>query len=428
MRRLIFTLAGILVLATCLTGCSRDKDEDETVGSDAEASPKLEVNEFGKAVAISKMSTAALSRITTETTSLAISPLFGMGALGVWQWWKADSEARAELPWYTNPWIWGGAFVIFGLAKWKDTFGVFVPELLKKPLQVIDIFEDKISAFIVMLAVIPLNITAAAGQFVSAAAEPSPGGPEMITAGVPPMLALTPMVVFVPFAILIFLVVWGVSHAVKCIMLLSPSSWLTLGVKVAKGVLLAIIAFVSSLSPLAGTLICLVLILICFPIYAWAFRWNVFGTLFAFDSLFSRSALPLKEKEELWGFVTSNFGSVKARSYGRIRREGDEIVFRYRPWLVFRAREVRMGVAERMVAIRRGILMPAVLLKTQDGSGETGSILDLRRRFRTHEMEIAPNLGAREVLPSRLTSKVQSSLAWLKSQMPGQETRKQIGV
>lgn len=380
-----------------------------------------EVNDtaFGDAVRI--------NQIATSTTGMAISPLLGMGVLGAWKYVTAETaEARAALPWFANPWVWGIAFSVFALAKWKDTFGFAVPEPLKKPLQAVDIFEDKVSAFIVMLAVIPVNIASnlpqaggdGGGAIPSAAAGGDGGANLVMMAGVGLPGVITPWLIAIPFAIGAFVVVWTVSHGVKCLLILSPSIWVTGLVKFAKAMLLAFLVLLSSLSPWAGIGLSILLVLLCIPIFAYAYRWNVFGTIFVWDYLFSRNCIPLRKGEELTGFVTRRFGDVKPLTYGSIRRAGGELAFRYRPWLVFPPREVRMTVGELGVAVRRGFLMPGIVVRRPDGADET-SVIDLRPRFRKHEEEIAPLLLADEVIDSRLVTEFKAAWRWFADQFTG---------
>ena len=79
---------------------------------------------------------------------------------------------------------------------------------------------------------------------------------------------VNPWLAAIPVAILVFLVVWMVSHAVKVLLLLSPSSFINFFVKIAKGMLLAFMAFLSWASPVAGIVFCAVLVLCCIPIFA----------------------------------------------------------------------------------------------------------------------------------------------------------------
>jgi len=43
----------------------------------------------------------ALSTIT----GVAISPLFGVSAVGAYKYWKTDPDRRATLPWFAQPWF-----------------------------------------------------------------------------------------------------------------------------------------------------------------------------------------------------------------------------------------------------------------------------------------------------------------------------------
>ena len=100
----------------------------------------------------------ALSQTITSTTGIAMSPLLGMGALGAWKYYQSDEAYRNSLPWYSSPWVWGICFGIFLLLKSKDTLGVWIPEVVKKPITVLDDLTDKASAVIVALAVIPAAV------------------------------------------------------------------------------------------------------------------------------------------------------------------------------------------------------------------------------------------------------------------------------
>jgi len=359
-----------------------------------------EGNAFGRAV--------QLERWITTSTGLAISPLLGMGVLGGVEWFRATPEERAALPWYTTPWVWGTALGIFLLATAKDTIGVVVPEALKKPLTVLEVLEDKLSAVIVAFAVLP---SAVAASFPEAWGAPGSGG------GPVPAVVAMPLVA-VPLLLMgllvgIFGVVFLVSHACKCLLLLSPSSFVTAALKGAKGAFLLAFAGTAVVAPWAGLALSVVVIVGCLFISGWAFRWNVFGWWFVWDFLGSRFDVPLAEDEPLTGFATSRTPGVKARTYGVLRREGTEWVFRYRPWLVGPWQEARWKALR--TGLRTGLLAPALTARWPDREGFV-TILDFRLRFRGHGDALERRLGVDERQPSRVVQGLQQTWAWVREQ------------
>ncbi len=362
------------------------------------AEETLNQSVFGEAV--------KLERLVTSTTGMAISPLLGMGVLGLWEYLKTDAEFRADLPWYTNPWVWGVALGIFGLGIFKNTFGALVPELLTKPLSALSVLENKLSGLVVALAVIPASI----------AAQIPESAPLMESGHAPPLATMpliAPIFLALPLLLLMFGAVWMAFHALRCLLLLSPSTIITSGILALKAMFLAGFAALSVLSPWLGIALSLVIVVFCIAISGWAFRWNVFGSIFAWDVLLSRFDTPLKDGEEISGFARPGLPGVKPRTYGTVRREGNELVFRFQPWLCLPSREVRVLLSNVRLGVRKGLAFPAIT--TRKAGEETYlSLIELRPRFKTHEDLIANNLQAEEILPSRVVQGARNALRWLR--------------
>src|SRR6185369_14670248 len=87
---------------------------------------------------------AAAQAIST-ITGVAISPLLGVSGVGAYKWFKAPPEKRAGLAWYAQPWFWVPALLLVLLALIKDTFGTALPTAVKKPFDVAELIENKIS-------------------------------------------------------------------------------------------------------------------------------------------------------------------------------------------------------------------------------------------------------------------------------------------
>ena len=100
-----------------------------------------------------------LAHAISEITGVAISPLLGVSAVGAWKYFHAQTpQQRARLPWFAQPWFWIPAFVVVGACLLKDTLGATAPRVLKKPLDVADAIEHKISGLIATGAFVPLVI------------------------------------------------------------------------------------------------------------------------------------------------------------------------------------------------------------------------------------------------------------------------------
>lgn len=398
-KSLILSFLAVLAL-TCTPSFGQ-----ASVESIPEPEPEVQQTEeplnqtiFGEAV--------RLDRMVTSTTGMAISPLLGMGILGLWEYINAEAEMRSQLPWYTNPWAWGIALGIFGIGVLKNTFGVLVPEVLTKPLSALSVLENKLSGLVVALAVIPASVAAQAPQ--STALWDSGNGPPLAT-----MPLVAPIFLALPLLLLMFGAVWMAFHALRCLLLLSPSTIITAGILMLKAVFLAGFAALSAISPWLGIGLSVVIVIFCIAISGWAFRWNVFGTIFAWDILLSRFDHPLEDGEEISGFARPGLPGVKPRTYGSVRREGNELVFRFQPWLCLPSRESRVPLDDVRLGVRKGLVFPAI---TTRKAGEEAylSLIELRPRFKTHEDLIASNLQAEEILPSRVVQGAKNAIRWLR--------------
>ena len=90
-------------------------------------------------------------------TGVAISPLMGVSAVGAWQWWQAKTpEQKAKLPWFANPWFWIPALLLVAACAVKDSAGIVLPPLVKKPFDVAETIEHKISGLVATGAFVPI--------------------------------------------------------------------------------------------------------------------------------------------------------------------------------------------------------------------------------------------------------------------------------
>jgi len=354
-------------------------------------------SEFGTAV--------VLSESISTTTGVAISPLLGMGVLGAWQYFRADETMRETLPWYTAPWIWGICFGIFLLLKSKDTVGAWIPELVKKPITVLDDLQEKASALIVGLAVIP---TAVLAEFKEMVPETTSDAPVAMAPFIMPVL-------IVVGSIVIFMIVWVAFHALSSIKILSPSSMINSAISIVKGAFLAAFALLAALNPWVGLALSIGVIVICAFFFGWAFRWNVIGSLFVKDFFTGAFNEPLEDGETLKGFSTNHFPDVKPRTYGEIERVGDELVFSWKPWLIMPKLKSRISLIDVESSVRKGVFLPSVTINSR-GVDRHRSVFDFRLRYRSQVDEIQNRLQLDTITPSLVLSGIHASWLWIKDQ------------
>src|SRR5262245_1393750 len=138
MKRM-FRIVAVVVLAGLLIICPRINA--------AEAKPA------------SAMPGAQISETLSTVTGIAISPLLGVGAVGAYQWFKAPEARRPKLPWYAQPWFWIPALLLVAVCFAKDALGPALPTALKKPFDVAEVFENKVSGIIATGAIVPMVMT-----------------------------------------------------------------------------------------------------------------------------------------------------------------------------------------------------------------------------------------------------------------------------
>jgi hypothetical protein len=127
-----------------------------------------------------------LAKAVTTVTGVAISPLLGTGALGAWDYFHCPDEERDRLPWYAHPGFWIPALLLVAAVAFKDAAGTALPPGMKKPLDVCETVENKVSGLVAAGAVVPMlaavfPLTTGTGD-VAARMSASPVSPRSIGA------------------------------------------------------------------------------------------------------------------------------------------------------------------------------------------------------------------------------------------------------
>ena len=215
---------------------------------------------------------ADLAHAISEITGVAISPLLGASAVGVWQYYHARTpQERGKLPWFAQPWFWIPALALVAACFLKDTLGLAAPRLMKKPLDVAETIEHKISGLIATGAFVPLVIAV----FPPA----KPDGAWQAPNGFLAMIDLSWLGngMLVPVAMLAFFMVFLASNAINVLILLSPFAVVDAALKGFRLFLLLTVAATAFANPWLGAVWALILIAIAYFVAGWSFRYVPLG-------------------------------------------------------------------------------------------------------------------------------------------------------
>ena len=163
----------------------------------------------------SKAPGAQFSESLSTITGVAISPLLGTSVYGAVQFYRTPPDKRHTLPWFAQPYFWVPALVLVGACFLKDTAGAALPTALKKPLDVVETVEHKISGLVATGAFVP---------FVASMMN-DPSGPSSMFSSMGMATAdFTWLynIIMVPVMMVAFFIVLLASNAINILILLSP--------------------------------------------------------------------------------------------------------------------------------------------------------------------------------------------------------------
>ena len=345
-----------------------------------------------------------LAHTISEITGVAISPLLGVSAVGAWTYFHARTPQQlARLPWFAQPWFWIPAFVLVTACFLKDTVGIAAPRLLKKPLDVADALEHKISGLIAIGAFVPLIVAVF-----------PPAQPDAARLGQNGLLAAIDLSwlgngMLVPAAMLVFFIVWLASNAINVLLLLSPFRVVDAALKGFRLLVLLTVTATAFVNPWLGAVCALVVIGIAYCIAGWSFRLSHFGLVFVWDFVTRRRDRFVPDQSTNRMFLARKINKVPARTYGKLLRDAKgSLVLTHRPWLVLRERALTLP--EGSYAISRGLLYSQIM--RVGGRGLTSALL-LPPRYRGHEEELVPIYGLAGVREAGL----RAAFRWLKESL-----------
>lgn len=330
--------------------------------------------------AIRETGIQAAQTIST-VTGMAISPLLGVGAVGAYQWWNTPKNQRPNLHWFARPWFWIPALLLAGMVAAKDILGTAAPTVLKKPFDVAEAIENKVSALVVAGAVLP---------FVTTVLPETGDQTSLAAAGFASIdVASIANALFVPLAIAAFAIIWLASHAINVLILLSPFTTVDTALKGFRLSILALVTGTSFANPYWGAAISILLFVIAFFIAGWSFRLLVFGHLYVWDFVTIRRKRfqPFRDGHRM--FTARKINQVPVRTYGWLSKgDNGALHFEYHPWLVLP--QQRLELPPGTYVVGRGLFHGDV---ARDQGGELEPMLTLPPRYQTHEQQLSDAYG-----------------------------------
>ena len=335
-----------------------------------------------------------ITAAASQLTGTAVNPLFGVMALGMYRYISTPAEARGQLPFYDQPYVWGAFLLVILLMAFNSTICEAMP-FLKIPLNALGDMVNKGGAVIVLPVVLhefaqafaasAADALASAARWafpVAYAAEGSVGaGGGWLIFG---------WVVSLTVGLFAYGVVWVVWNVVDVAILVMPIPFLDVCLKSIRLGAVALVAGAAALNPWLGFAVSLIMVVICCFLAGWAFRLSTMGFVFSTDLLLWRKSGGIDASVGIPAFATATAGrrwKWPARLYGRLRRgPGDALSFAWRPWLIGPRREMDLG---RPGDYQGGstLLYPLVL------EGDGGALFRLPPRYRHDSRAVADALG-----------------------------------
>lgn len=358
---------------------------------------------------------ADLSQGITEVTGVAISPLLGVSSVGAWRYFKTDAALRGKLPWFCHPAAWGCGFAVLLLCFLKDTFGTAVPGVLKKPLDMVELFENKASALVASTAFVPFIAREMADHFQAAGEGTTALLLPVASVGGVSVVAVSTVVVVTIASIVSFLAVWLTGHAINVLIILSPFSMVDALLKLCRTAVMSLIVVCYFIAPWLAAGLCVAIILLALWLAPATMRLSSFGTRYATDVLLPWFGRRRATHDRPHAFTLGRFGGLPVRTAGRLSvNEDGALEFHHRPWGVMAERAVPLPVGEPILA--KGLLSPALLVRTT-GQQDGAKFLLLLPRYRGREDEISSHFKIREVRDHALARGLAAMKAWWKEQV-----------
>ena len=217
-------------------------------------------------------------------------------------------------------------------------------------------------------------------------------------------------ILFIPLAMLSFLIIWLASHAINVLIVLCPFGFIDALLKLFKMALLSLVILSYLINPFLGAAISLVILLIAAFVAAWAFRITVFGTLLACDIVAPTRSRRFTRPADPHAFLARTISGVPARTYGYLTRAADgSLRFCYRPWLILSRRALTLPSGA--TALCKGVVFPTLLHSSSEGRSFRTLVIFLPR-YRTQEHSIATHFEISDVRDGGVVRGIKAVRVW----------------
>ncbi|MCC8180878.1 MAG: hypothetical protein LIP23_08230 [Planctomycetes bacterium] len=354
---------------------------------------------------------AQVNQAFVALTGEAVNPLFGITALGIYNYVRTDPALREYLPIYDQPVVWIPLLVILALMLFNSTIAEAMP-FLKVPLNALGDLVNKAGA----VAVLPLVVK----MFADAVAQPAGVRIAEGVSAVFPVAYAGEMaggsfvynslgwLAGAVIAVFVYAAVWLTFNVVDVLILICPFPGVDAVLKSMRLAVVGVLAGLNHLSPPVAMVFALFLVVVSIFVAGWSFRLSVFGLVFSTDILFFRKWNNLPDN--LLCFVAEGAArrfNLPMRTLGRIAADPDGTIrFRYRPWLILGERSVELGKADDF-AIGIGLLNPFLV----DSSSPDTPWLRFSPRFGGFEQELAETLKLPRVVPCGVAGSIRNWLS-----------------
>ena len=276
----------------------------------------------------------AITSGITQITGLAINPLLVLIVIGVLDWQSLPEGATPLL--HANPWFWGSLCALLAFSLGLRLLTPLIPGF-GKLLKGVILVEQKIMGLLTAGLLIPTIALTMENTGLT-----SSDHAQVAVAGIFGTSG------YVVAGLLIYSVVWVVSHVIDSLVLLSPFALIDATLLTMRGALLAILGVAYWIHPAISAGICCVLIVICFLIAGWCIRINILASTFAFDLLTLRCKWMRPNQWPIRVFITGKSGLAPTRTRGLLERDPDGLRVRWRRfyWPIKRSTVLHRGSAK----------------------------------------------------------------------------------